>query len=583
MHEKIISVALGKVPADVAIKNGNLVNVFTGEIYGADVAIFGNRIAAVGDVEHCIGDRTTIIDANGKYLVPGLIDGHVHMESSMMDPLNFAKALLPLGTTSIVTDLHEIGTVMGLNGIREMLNICWETPLKFFLVVPSHVPFLKGLETTGAEIGLDEINEALKWKEAVGLSEVLVPPVISQNDSLLRSIERTIALGKTVEGHAAGFSGKELQAHVASGVESDHEATTAGDALERARLGIGLMIREGSVSKDLSACIKVLTEFRINAQNCMLATDDIHPIDLVKYGHMDYKVRRAIEEGVDPVIAVQMATLNPARHFRIDRDVGGIAPGKIADILIVENLRKFKVERVIANGKIVAQHGKFTLNVGIKNYENFKNTVRLRGEIKPEDLKINSNDGEPRVDVRTIVVKDDTLLKDEKIVTLDVEDGSILPDTSGDILEVAVVERHKGTGNIGKAFISGFGLRDGAIASSVAHDNHNIIVVGTNLEDMADAVNKLAKAGGGLVAIEDGKCLGLIELPICGLLSTLDVSEMRRELEVLHEAVRNLGCGLKSPFMTLSFVTCAIPRLCISDKGLIDPVRFELVDLIIKK
>jgi len=581
MREELIDVALSKNPADIVIKNGNLVNVFTEEIYEADIAIKKDRIALVGNANALVNDETTIVNGMGKYLVPGLIDGHVHIESSMMEPTQFARAVLPLGTTAVVTDWHEVGAVVGLNGVRKMLDVCLKNPLKVFWVVPSHVPFLKGLETTGAEIGFKEIKEALKWEEAVGLSEVLVAPVLSHDKSLLNSISSTIEMRKTVEGHAAGFGGRELQSHVAAGVESDHEATTTDEALERARLGVGLMMREGSVSKDLSSCIKVLTERRVNSQNCMMVTDDVHPTDLVKFGHMDYKVRRAIEEGVNPVKAIQMASLNTARHFRIDRDVGGIAPGKFADILIVNNLKEFKIEKVFASGKLVAQNGEFVSKISEPKYPaTLRNTFHLKRKIEPKDLMIRTNAEKDHVDVQVIGVRDDTLLSDANRATLHVKNNVVQPNISGDIIEVAVVERHKATGNIGKAFISGFGLKKGAIASSVAHDNHNIINVGTNFEDMAFAVNKLAKAQGGLIAVENGKCLELIELPICGLLTNLSVFELGEKLENLHEIVRNLGGKLKSPFMTLSFVTCAIPKLCISDRGLIDPVKLKFVDLI---
>jgi len=581
MREELLDVALGKKPADIVIKDGNLVNVFTGEIYPTDIAIKKDRVALVGKADDLIGSGTTVVNAMRKYLVPGLIDGHVHIESSMMEVTQFARALLPLGSTAVITDWHEVGAVMGMNAIRKMLDIGANTPLKVFWVVPSHVPFLKGLETTGAEIGPKEIKEALNWKEAIGLSEVLVAGVLARDKSLFDSINSTIEARKTVEGHAAGFSGNELQSWVAVGAESDHEPTTAEEALERARAGIGLMMREGSVSKDLSACIKVLIERGINSQNCMMVTDDAHPTDLVNFGHMNWKVRRAIGEGVDPVTAIQMASLNTARHFRIDRDVGSIAPGKFADILIVNNLREFKVEKVFANGKLVAENGEFVPKMSKPEYPAaLRSTVHLKRKVTPKDFMVSLNTKSDQVDVQVIGVRDDTLLKDLNRVTLRVKNNVIQPDFSKDTLAIAIVERHKKTGNVGKAFISGFGLKKGAIASSVAHDNHNIITVGTNFEDMTFAVNKLAEAQGGLIAVENGKCLELIELPICGLLSNLSVFELGKKLENLHEIVRNLGGKLKSPFMTLSFVTCAIPQMCMSDRGLIDPVKLKSVDLI---
>ena len=583
MREELVDVALRQKPADIVIKDGNLVNVFTGEIYQADVAIKGDRIASVGKADGIISNSTAVVSGKGKYLVPGFIDGHVHIESSMMEVTQFARAVLPIGTTGIITDWHEVGVVAGLKGIKTMLEIGSKTPLKIFWVVPSHGPVLEGLETVGVLIGPKDIEKALKWKEAIGLSETLAAGVETHSKPLLDSIRFTIELRKTVEGHAAGFSGDELQSWVAAGAESDHEATTTEEALERARFGIGLMMREGSVSKDLTACIKVLTQHGINAQNCMVVTDDAHPTDLVKYGHMNFKVKRAIEEGVDPVTAIQMASLNTARHFRIDRDVGGIAPGKLADILVVNNLRELNIEKVFANGRLVGENGKFALPMSKPKYPAaLRNTVHLKKRVAPKDLMATANVGTDRVDVKVLVVRDDTLLKDVERVALRVEKGAIQPDVSKDALALAVVERHRATGNIGKVFVSGFGLKSGAIASTVAHDNHNIIVVGTNFEDMAIAANKLAESKGGLTAVKDGKVLELIKLPICGLLSDLPVAEVGEKLEKLHKEVRKLGGKLRSPFMTMSFIPCAIPKLLVSDKGYVDPIELKLVDLLDK-
>jgi len=580
MREGLIDVALGEKPADVVIKDGNLVNVYTGEIYETDVAIKKDRIALVGKADDVISDSTIIVESKGKYLVPGLIDGHVHIESSMMEVTHFARAVLPIGTTGVVTDWHEVGVVVGLNGIKRFLEIGTKAPLKIFWVVPPAGEILMDLETVGVVTKTEDTIKALDWEEAIGLSETTAAGVINRKNPLLEMINATIKLRKTVGGHATGVVGSELQSWIAAGAESDHEAMTKTEALERVRSGIGLMMREGSVAKDLAACIKVLNQNRINTQNCMMVTDDIHPDDLVKYGHMNFKVRRAIEEGIEPVTAIQMASLNTARHFRVDRDVGGIAPGKFADILIVDDLRRFNIEKVFANGELVAENGEFVLQLPEPEYPvTFKKTIHLKRKVVPNDLMARTNAETKQVDVKVLVAKDDTLLKDVKRVTLRVKNGTIQPDVSKDVLALDVVERHKATGNVGKAFISGFGLKDGAIASTVAHDHHNIIIVGTNFEDMAVATNKLAESQGGLIAVKGGKTLELIELPICGLLSELPVQELSKKLENLHKVVRDLGGKLTSPFMTLSFVSCTIPKLGISDKGLIDPFKFRLVDL----
>jgi len=583
MREELIDVALRKESADTVIKGSNLVNVFTGEIYEADVAIKNQRIALVGKSDGLISSKTTVVNGKGKYLVPGLIDGHVHVESSMMEVSQFARAVLPLGTTGVITDLHEVGVIVGLGGIKKMLEVAATTPLKIFWVVPSHGPVLEGLETVGRVIGLREIKEALKMEEAIGLSETLAAGVASHNETLMEAVRETIKLRKTVEGHAAACSDDALQAWVANGAESDHEATTAEEALERARLGIGLMMREGSVAKDLSACIKVLTQNNIDTQKCMMVTDDAHPTDLARLGHLNFKVKRAIEEGIDPVTAIQMVSLNTARHFRIDRDVGGIAPGKLADILVVDNLRNFNIEKVFANGKLVANNGKFILPMVTPKYpRGFMNTMHLKKRIKAKDLMASTGAGKGQVKVKVLEVFNDTILKNVKVVDLEVKGGVIQPDVSKDALAYAVVERHKTSGNVGKVFLSGFGIKKGAIGSSVNHDNHNISVVGTNFEDMAVAVDKIVDARGGLVAVRGGKVLEMIKLPLFGILTDTPLEKLTVELEKLHEAVHKLGCKLRSPFMTMSFISCAIPQLLVSDLGYVDPIALKRVDLLEK-
>jgi adenine deaminase len=343
------------------------------------------------------------------------------------------------------------------------------------------------------------------------------------------------------------------------------------------------MIREGSVAKDLSACIKVLTQNNIDTQKCMMVTDDAHPMDLTKLGHLNFKVKRAIEEGVDPVTAIQMVSLNTARHFRIDRDVGGIAPGKFADILVVDNLRNFNVEKVFANGKLVAEKGRCILQMAEPRYPPaFLDTMHLKKSITPRDLMACANSEKQQVKVKVLGVFNDTIIKDVKTVALKVKGGVIQPDVSKDALAYAVVERHKATGNVGRVFLSGFGIREGAIGSSVNHDNHNISVVGTNFEDMAVAVNTIAEAKGGMVAVKESKVLGMIKLPIFGILADTPLEKLTVELERLHDAVNKLGCKLKSPFMTMSFISCAIPKLLVSDKGYVDPIALKRVDLVEK-
>ncbi|MEM3506228.1 MAG: adenine deaminase [Candidatus Bathyarchaeia archaeon] len=583
MEKELMNVCLGKSFADMVIVGGELVNVNTEEIYQTDIAIKNGKIAFVGKVEGLIGPKTQKIDAHGKYIIPGFIDAHIHFESSMMSVTHFANAVLPKGTTSIISDLHEIGAVTGFRGIKFMLEEAKKTSLKVFLNVPSELPFDPMFGSSGTKLEFEEIKDALSWEESVGLSEVQPFHILGYEESIIKRIDLAMKNKRTVEGHAPALLGNELQAYLSMGISSDHEATRKNEALERVRLGIDLMIREGSVATDLKEVIKVITEEKINSRHCMLVTDDEDPIDLVKLGHMDYKVRRAIEEGVDPVKAIEMVTINPAEHYNLELKVGTIAPGRYADILIVNNLRELNIEATIANGNLVSKNGKMIIELKPPDYPEFlMKTFKLKRKVSASDFELFVKKELKSVKVRVIGIKDGTLLKEAKTAFLKVQDGKVLPDIENDILKIAVVERHQATGNIANAFVNGFGLSNGAIASSIAHDHHNIVVVGTNNEDMAKAVNIIADMQGGLTIVKEEECLGILELPIGGLLANKPVNELKEKLEELIKITYELGCKLRSPFMTLSFIPLAyIPAYGISDKGLIDVINFKLVDPII--
>ncbi|MEM3061423.1 MAG: adenine deaminase C-terminal domain-containing protein, partial [Candidatus Bathyarchaeia archaeon] len=437
--------------------------------------------------------------------------------------------------------------------------------------------------SSGAKVEFEEIEDALSWEESVGLSEVQPSHILGYDESTIKRIDLAIKNRKTVEGHAPALIGNELQACLSMGISSDHEATRKDEALERIRLGIDLMIREGSVATDLKEVIKVITEERVDSRHCILVTDDEDPIDLVKFGHMDYKVRRAIEEGVDPVKAIEMATINPAEHYNLELKIGTIAPGRYADVLIVNNLKELNIETTVANGKLVSKNGKMAIELKPPAYPEFlRKTFKLKRKMIPRDFEIFVKKELKNVKARVIGIKDGTLLKEAKTALLSVQDGKVLPDLEKDVIKIAIAERHRATGNVANAFINGFNLYNGAIASSVAHDHHNIVVVGTNSEDMGEAVNLIADMQGGLVIVKDRKCLGMLELPIGGLLANKPVDELKEKLEELTEITHELGCRLRSPFMTLSFVSLAyIPAYGISDKGLIDVLEFKLVDPII--
>jgi len=576
-------VALGKKPADLVIKGGKLVNVETSEIEPkADVVIAGNRIALVGDAGRCVGTRTHVINARGKFLTPGLLDAHVHVESSMLTVTQFARVVLPRGTTGAFIDPHEIANVLGMRGVKLMLDESERLPLKVFVALPSCVPSAPGLETSGAEIAPDDIARGLRWKRVVGLGEVMNYQGVLAGDKKMRGeIDAALRARKVVEGHAPGLLGGELSAYVAAGVRSDHESTSPEEAIQKLRLGMALEIREGSAAKSLAALIKPILKLGLDTRHCLLATDDMHPKDLME-GHMDNVVRRAIEEGVDPVEAIRMATLNTAEHFGVDDDIGSISPGKIADVLIVGDLKKFDVAAVVASGKVVAKRGKLIAAHPARGYPSFaRKIVNLKRKVLPGDFAVKGGAGRARA--RVIWLVEGQIITKHRVERLGVEGGFVVGDPRRDIAKVAVVERHRATGNIGLGFVRGFGIRRGAIASSVGHDAHNITVVGADERDMAAAVNEIARVGGGQVVARGGKILARVELPIAGLMSDKPSEVVAAQLERLHRAAESLGVKLESPFMQLAFLPLAvIPELRITDRGLVDVERQKIVSLLVR-
>jgi len=581
----LVNVALGKVPADLVVMGGKLVNVETAEIEPkVDVAIKGDRVALVGDAKHCVGARTRVVDTRGKYILPGLLDAHVHVESSMLTVTQFARAVLPHGTTGVFIDPHEIANVLGMRGVKFMLDEGDRLPLKVFVTLPSCVPSSPGLETSGAEINPKDIVKGLRWRRVVGLGEVMnYLGVLAGNKKMRGEIDAALNAQKVVEGHALGLLGKELAAYMAAGVRSDHESFSPKEAVQKLRLGMALEIREGSAAKNLAALVKPIIKFKLDTRHCLLATDDRHPEDLMREGHIDHVVRRAIEEGVDPIKAIQMATLNTAEHFELDRDMGSVSPGKIADVVIVQNLEKFNVERVIADGKIVAERGKLKAALPVRKPPSFaKKTMKLKRIMNADDFKIIAKAG--NVKVRVIEIAEGQIVTSQHIERLVARDGAVLPDMKRDIAKVAVVERHRATGNIGLGFVRGFGIYRGAIASSVGHDAHNITVIGVSDEDMATAINTIASMGGGHVVVSRGKVLARVGLPIAGLMSDEPVEVVSAQLEKLHLTAKRLGINMKSPFMQMAFLPLAvIPELRITDKGLVDVKGRKIVSPLVKK
>jgi len=581
-RNELVDAAVGKAPADLVIRGATLVNVYSREYRPrTTIVVKGARIAAVGDYEPLVGPKSVVIEAGQHYALPGLIDGHIHIESTMLDPVEFARVVLPRGTTAVMIDPHEIANVLGVNGVRLMIARTRRIPLKVYVQVPSCVPSTKDLETAGAKIGPKEVREMLKWPRVVGLGEVMnYPGVLAGDRKLHLMIEETQRARKVVEGHAPGLLGKELSGYLSTGISGDHESTTEQELVEKIRLGCVVEIREGSTSHNLSALIHAIKSHGLSSRRALLVSDDRHASDLMKLGHMDHNVRRAIEEGMDPIDAIRMATLNTAEHFRVDDEIGGIAPGRRADIVLTRDPSNIKAETVIADGRIVAKDGVLATEIISPPFApRSLRTVRLRRPLKPSDFVVRSNreNGTARI---VVIYTPGEILTKKMCQEIMVRDSQIQRNIEQDILKIAVIERHKRTGNIGRGFVKGFGLKRGAIASSVAHDSHNICVVGVNDSDMAVAANEIARTQGGMVAAKDGKILAELALPFAGLMSTRPIVEVNEAEKRLSEAARSLGCTFSSPFMVMSFLSLAvIPEIRLTDKGIVDVGAAKLIPM----
>jgi len=560
----LISVAKGELPADLLLANAKVVDVFTGEIEPGNVAICGDRIAGIGDYHQA----KQVIDLNGKYLAPGLINGHTHLESSMLDIAQYARAVVPHGTLAVVTDLHEIANVSGLDGIRYVLNYARRLPLELFLMAPSCVPATH-LETSGAGISSEDVRQLLRWRGVIGLGEVMnFPGVISGDIGVLSKIDLT--KGKVVDGHAPGVTGKNLSAYIAAGIYSDHESISLGEAREKLRQGMYVMIREGSSEKNLEALLPLITDKTY--KRCLFVVDDRSAFDLLKDGDIDAVVRKAIRLGLDPVRAIQMATINTAEYFKLDR-LGAIAPGYLANLIVLGELSGLQAEMVFHQGRLVAREGEPLFPIYQSGGKGLTSTVNIK-PFGVEALKLLAS-GETELVIEIVPGQIITKRRMEKVR---VTDGVIMPDISRDILKLVVVERHRANGNIGLGLVMGFGLKQGAIASSIAHDSHNVVAVGASDEDIFTAVKEIEQLQGGLVVAAGGKVLASLALPIAGLLSDEPLEVVVAKLEKLQQLTKDLGTPLPSPWATLSFLALpVIPELRLTDLGLVDVNAFKLV------
>ncbi len=561
-----IAVARGDLPADVVLSGGRVLSVFTGELLEADVAIAGGAVAGVG--RGYAGMET--VDVSGQILLPGFIDAHMHLESTKLMVDQFARAALPWGTTTVVLDPHEIANVFGLDGVRAILECARDVPLDVFVMVSSCVP-ASPFESSGATVTADDIARFLAEEtSAIGLAEMMdAHGVVAAADD---AIAKLLAAGeRQVDGHAPGLTGRALNAYLAAGVRSDHECTTHEEALEKRRLGMSIMIREGSAARNLEALLPLVLE--LGPAGCMLCTDDREPDELLDDGHVNDVVRKAVALDCPAADAVSMATINAARYHRL-YDHGAVAPGYVADVVAVEDLVSFRPTRVWKRGRLVASDGVPIDISRIRPPDRLRNSVRI-GSVTASDLAVPA-DGR----IRVIGVEPGQILTRSLVETAPVRNGVLVADPDRDLAKIAVVERHHGTGRIGIGCVRGFGLRRGALASTHAHDAHNVVVVGTDDDDMAAAVRRLAETGGGQVAVAGGAVVAEVRCPIGGLLSDEPAEDVAAAARKLDEAARGLGVGLPSPFMAMSFLALSVvPELKITDRGYVDVRRFELVPL----
>ena len=584
----LVDVAMGREKADLVIRNGRWVCVQSGEILeNTDIAIRHERIAYVGpDASHTIGPKTEIIDAEERYLVPGLLDGHMHVESGMVTVTEFVRAVIPHGTTGMFVDPHEIANVFGLKGVRLMVDEAAVQPIHVWVQMPSCVPSAPGLETPGAEIGPEEVAEAMKWPGIIGLGEMMNFPGVFLSDKKMHDeMAVTRSAGKVIGGHYASLDlGLPFHGYVAGGPQDDHEGTRLEDAIARVRQGMKAMLRLGSSWHDVAAQVPAILEKGLDPRHFLLVTDDSHSGTLIRDGHMDRVVRHAVELGLEPMTAIQMATLNTAEHFGVATDVGQIAPGRYADVLLVSDLEAMQIDQVIARGKRLAADGELVVDLPAFSYPTeVKSSIVLGRKLEAEDFRLAApQDGKVTANVIGVVENQ----APTRHLTLEVEavNGEIPVDIKHDIAKVALVERHRGTGEVQVGLVQGFGFDTPcAIGSTVAHDSHHMIVVGTDETDMALAANELARVGGGQIVVRNQEVIALVELPIAGLMSNERAEIVAEKADKVLDGFKACGCSLNSANMQLSLLALVvIPDLRISDMGLVDVNAFELIPVIAK-
>ncbi len=544
---------------------GNIVDVSSGKAEPGELFIENGLITDNREGR----EPDSVLDFEGKFISPGFIDAHVHIESSMLTPSGFVRAVLPRGTAAVVTDPHEIANVCGMDGIRFMIKDSERSLLESYFTAPSCVPATH-METSGAKLGEQEIKELLAHERVVALGEVMnFPGVVASEHSVMAKIEASRKAGKPVDGHAPGLSGEALRKYINAGISTDHECTSLDEAQEKLSLGMKVMVRCGSSMDNLEALAPLIRPE--NASSLFLVSDDIHPETILKEGHLDRVLRKAVALGADPFICLRLVSLNPARHYSL-KGLGSLEPGSRATFAVLDDMKDFRVHAMYVDGEPVAMEGRLT-----RDWEKGEISQSVLSSVKVPEIT------EDSLKVPSEVPSEVNLLGPGgswSRGSLESDGTHLLPDPSRDILPIAVVERHRFTGNIGKGFLKGFGLKEGAFASTVAHDSHNIICTGTSYADMLHAIDSLKESGGGLVAVREGKVLGRLELPVAGLMSIQDAGEVAKRLEGLHNSAMELGCSIKSPFMELAFLALpVIPELRLTDRGLVDVKSFRITDV----
>jgi len=585
---QLVDVAMGRAPADLVVRNGRWVSVQSGEIIPeTDIAILSGRIAYVGpDAEHVIGEKTRVMEAEGKFLVPGLLDAHMHVESGMLTVTEFVRAVIPHGTTGMFIDPHEIANVFGLQGVRLMVDEAANQPIHVWVQMPSCVPSAPGLETPGASLGPEQIAEAMTWDGIIGLGEMMNFPGVFMNDENMHAeMAATRVAGKVIGGHYASPDlGLPFHAYAAAGVEDDHEGTQLQDAVARVRQGMKIILRDGSAWKDVDQQARAITEMGLDSRHFLLCTDDSHAETIVNEGHMNRVLKQAIRQGIPPITAIQMATLNTAEHFGVSRDIGMIAPGRYADFLLVEDLADFKIDAVFSRGTQLCEEGRILIDIPEFDYPGWvRSSINLGRELSAADFRLAIES--PRDSERSTVVANVIGVIENQATTRHLKlevplfGGEVLANLDDDLAKIAVVERHKGTGEVQVGLVQGFGFQEPcAIGTTVAHDSHHMIIVGTDEADMARASRELSKMGGGQVVVKSGEVIGKVELPIAGLMSDERAEIVANKAATVLEGFRSCGCQLNNPNMQLSLLALVvIPELRISDLGLVDVTRFEFL------